>query len=81
MKDEDSPVRRGPESPLGTASLLAGESLDSYSQDELAARLDLLEAEIARVKAHRDRANAHRLAAEAFFKPPGAAPRHQTDAS
>jgi uncharacterized small protein (DUF1192 family) len=28
-----------------------------------------LEAEIARVKAHRDKAEAHRLAADAFFKP------------
>ena len=34
------------------ASQLAGESLDTYSQDELMARIALLEAEIARVKAH-----------------------------
>ncbi len=53
----------------GAASLLAGESLDSYSQAELDARIALLEAEIVRVAAHRDRAAAHRLAADAFFKP------------
>lgn len=60
-------MRRG-----DAASLLAGESLDSYSQDELAARIAQLEAEIERVRAQRDRASAHRLAAEAFFKPPSA---------
>lgn len=64
MEDEDLSVRRG-----DTASLLAGESLDSYSQGELAARIAQLEAEIARVKAQRDKVDAHRLAAEAFFKP------------
>ena len=69
MEDEERPVRRGPESLLGAASLLAGESLDSYSQDELAARVALLEAELARVKAQLDKADAHRLAAEAFFRP------------
>ena len=81
MEDEERPVRRGPEASLGAASQLAGESLDSYSQDELGARIELLEAEIARVKARRTQADAHRLAAEAFFKPPGAAPAKQTDAS
>lgn len=63
MEDE-APVRRG-----DAASQLAGESLDSYSQDELAARVIQLETEIARVKAHSARAGAHRMAAEAFFKP------------
>jgi len=48
---------------------LAGESLDSYSQDELSARVALLEAEIERVRAHGRAAAAHRLAAEAFFRP------------
>ena len=60
--DEDLPRPKG-----DAASLLAKEPLDSYSQDELAARIALLEAEIARVTAHRDKASAHRLAAEALF--------------
>lgn len=61
--DEDLPRPKG-----DAASLLARELLDSYSQDELAERIALLETEIARVKAHRDKAGAHRLAAEALFK-------------
>lgn len=65
MEDE-APVRRG-----DAAGQLAGESLDSYSQEEFGARIALLEAEIARVKTHREKAAAHRLAAEAFFKPRG----------
>lgn len=74
MDDDDRPIRRGPASNAAlagqdAAALLAGESLDSYSRDELDARIALLEAEIARVAAHRDKANAHKLAAEAFFKP------------
>ena len=51
------------------AGLLAKESLDSYSQDELAERIALLEAEIERVRAHRNRASAHRAAADALFRP------------
>ena len=62
MDDEDLPRRRG-----DAASQLSKESLDTYSQDELADRIELLEAEIERVKAHRDKANAHRLAADALF--------------
>jgi len=50
------------------ASLLGAESLDPYSLDELGGRIALLEAEIARVKAHRDKSSAHRLAAEALFR-------------
>jgi uncharacterized small protein (DUF1192 family) len=64
MDDDDRPRPRG-----DSASRLAGESLDSYSQEELGARIELLEAEIARIVAHRDKAAAHRLAADAFFKP------------
>lgn len=56
------------------ASRLATESLDSYSQNELDARIVLLEAEIARVVAHREKAKAHRAAAEALFG--GSAPAH-----
>jgi len=64
MDDDDRPVRRG-----DAASLLAGESLDSYSLEELDARVVLLEAEIARITSHRQKAAAHMLAAEALFKP------------
>ena len=67
--DEDLPLRSGPALRFGAAGQLAGESLDSYSQDELAARIALLQDEIARVTAHRDKAAAHRAAAEAFFRP------------
>ena len=62
--DEDLPRPRG-----DAASLLAKEGLDPYSQDELAERIALLEAEIARIEAHRNKAVAHRAAADAFFKP------------
>lgn len=50
------------------ASALAREDLAPYSQDELDARVVLLEAEIARVKTHRDKAAAHRSAADALFR-------------
>lgn len=68
MDDDDRPRTRS-----DAASLLAGELLDTYSQDELGERIELLEAEIARVKAHRAKAAAHRIAAEALFRtpPPG----------
>lgn len=65
--DDDLPRSKG-----DAASLLAKESLDSLSQDELAERIALCEAEIARVKAHRDKAAAHRFAADALFKTPPA---------
>ena len=64
MDDDDRPRPRG-----DAADALSRESLDSYSQDELAARIALLEAEIARVRAHRDKAAAHRAAADALFGP------------
>ena len=64
MDDDDLPRRRG-----DAADLLSRESLDPYSQDELAGRIDLLEAEIARVKAHRDKVAVHRSAADSLFKP------------
>jgi uncharacterized small protein (DUF1192 family) len=62
--DEDLPRPKG-----DAADRLSKESLDPYSQGELAERIVLLEAEIARVKAHRDKVSAHRLAADALFKP------------
>ncbi|MCX7285719.1 MAG: DUF1192 family protein [Novosphingobium sp.] len=55
------------------ASKLASEVLDPYSHDELNTRIQLLEREIMRTVAHRDKASAHRAAAEALFgKPPPA---------
>ncbi|MBS0477521.1 MAG: DUF1192 domain-containing protein [Proteobacteria bacterium] len=62
--DDDLPRVKG-----DAASLLAKEVLDPYSQDELAERIALLEAEIARVRAHRDKAGVHRAAADALFRP------------
>jgi uncharacterized small protein (DUF1192 family) len=64
--DDDLPARSG-----DAASKLAGEDLAPYSQDELTARIALLEAEIARVKSHRDKAAAHRSAADALFSSSG----------
>jgi uncharacterized small protein (DUF1192 family) len=64
MEDDDLPRRRG-----DAAEQLSKESLDTYSQDELTERIALLEAEIERVKAHRDKAASHRVAADALFKP------------
>jgi uncharacterized small protein (DUF1192 family) len=55
------------------AALLAGERLDSYSQDELVDRIALLEAEIVRVKAHHAKAADHRKFADQLFKRPGSA--------
>jgi uncharacterized small protein (DUF1192 family) len=65
--DDDSSLLRGPGHPLGHAGHLAGEPLDSYSQHELTERIAALEAEIARVRAHADRAADHRRLAESVF--------------
>ncbi len=62
--EDDLPCAKG-----DAASLLAKELLDSYSQDELGERIALLEAEIVRVAAHRNRVAAHRSAADALFRP------------
>lgn len=62
MEADDLPRMRS-----DAAALLGKEQLDSYSQDELLARVQLLEAEIARVKAHHAKAADHRKAAEALF--------------
>lgn len=53
------------------AQRLASESLDRYSQDELEARILLLEQEIMRVRLRLESASATRLAAEALFRPHG----------
>ena len=66
MDEDDRPRPRG-----DAAAALATEDLGPYSQDELNERIALLEAEIARVKAHRDKAAAHRSAADALFGKPG----------
>jgi len=60
--DDDLPRPKG-----DAAAALAKESLDPYSLAELEERIELLEAEIARIKAHRDNAAAHRQAADALF--------------
>lgn len=62
MDDENLPRAKG-----DAASRLAAEDLAPYSQDELTVRITTLEAEIARVKAHRDKAAAHRAAADSLF--------------
>ena len=62
MEDIDLPRPRG-----DAAGKLAGEDLASYSQHELDERIAMLRAEIARVEAHRDKAAAHRSAADALF--------------
>lgn len=67
MEDIDLPRPRG-----DAASKLAGEDLAPYSQHELDGRIAMLQAEITRVTAHRDKAVAHRSAADALFgKSPG----------
>jgi uncharacterized small protein (DUF1192 family) len=66
MEDDDRPRQRG-----DAAERLAAEDLAPYSQDELDERISLLEAEIQRVKAHRDKASAHKAAADALFKGSG----------
>jgi uncharacterized small protein (DUF1192 family) len=64
MDEDDLPRVRG-----DAASLLAKEALDTYSQDELMDRVALLEAEIARVKAHHAQAAEKRKLADQLFKP------------
>ena len=64
VDDDDLPRPRG-----DAASQLAREALDTYSQDELMERVELLEAEIARVKAHHAQVAEKRKLADALFKP------------
>jgi uncharacterized small protein (DUF1192 family) len=61
--EDDLPRPKG-----DAASLLSKESLDPYSQTELAERIAQLEAEIERVRAHRDKAAAHRQAADTLLR-------------
>ncbi|MEW9854828.1 DUF1192 domain-containing protein [Novosphingobium sp. M1R2S20] len=69
MDDDERPRRRSTEGSFGAASLLASESLESYSLDELDARISLLQAEIDRIKSHREKTAAHMRAAESLFRP------------
>ncbi|MBX7541493.1 DUF1192 domain-containing protein [Qipengyuania sphaerica] len=62
MDEDDRPRPKG-----DAASKLAAEDLGPYSQDELSERIAILEAEIERVKTHREKAAAHRDAADALF--------------
>lgn len=70
--DEDLPRPKG-----DAASKLAGESLDRYSVDELNERIQLLESEVMRIVAHRDKAKAHLVAADALFGPGAGSPATQ----
>jgi uncharacterized small protein (DUF1192 family) len=63
--DEDDFFSSKPQDPL---TLLVKQDLGPLSQDELAARIEVLQAEIARVKGHMQAVSAHRSAAEQLFK-------------
>ena len=65
MEEDDRPRTRG-----DAAEALSKENLDPYSVDELDARIALLEAEIERVRSHRNKSSAHRAAADALFGKP-----------
>lgn len=56
--------------PLGPDPLaqLARQDLDPLSVEELDARITALETEIRRVRAHAERAAAHRASADALFR-------------
>lgn len=69
MDDDDRPRRRSPGDDLGAASLLASESLERFSLDELDQRIALLKTEIERIGTHRAKAAAHMAAADALFRP------------
>ena len=68
MEDDERPFPSGG-SRQDAASLICRESLDSYSLDELDLRVAQLEAEIARVTAHKAKSLSQRLAAEQLFRP------------
>lgn len=63
--DIDDFLSKRPESPL---ALLMREDLDRLSVDELADRIELLEAEAARTRAKRESASAFRSAADSLFR-------------
>lgn len=63
MDDDDLPRRRD-----DVLAALIKQPLDPLSIDELDDRVTTLEAEIARVKAHRSAATSHKAIADALFK-------------
>lgn len=63
--DPEDLLSKRPQSPL---ALLVREDLDSLSVDELATRIAILQAEIARTTAKRDSATAFRANAEQLFR-------------
>ena len=63
--DEDDFFSSRPQDPL---TLLMKQDLGPLSQFELAARIEALKGEIARVEAHMNAASAHRSAADELFK-------------
>jgi uncharacterized small protein (DUF1192 family) len=63
MDDDDLPRRRD-----DVLAALIKQPLDPLSVDELGERIEILEGEIARVKAHRTAATGHKAIAEALFK-------------
>ena len=63
MDDDDLPRRRD-----DILAALTKQPLDPLSVDELNERIELLEAEIERVKAHRAAATSHKAIAESLFK-------------
>lgn len=64
-KDEDDIFAAKPPAPRPHS---VGEPLDALSVDELAERIALLKAEIARLEAVLDSKSASRAAADAFFR-------------
>ena len=63
--DFDDLFSSRPDDPL---VLLAKQDLDPLSQHELDERIEALQAEIARVRAHMDQAARHRASADELFK-------------
>jgi uncharacterized small protein (DUF1192 family) len=63
MDDDDLPRRRD-----DVLTALIKQPLDPLSVDELGERIEILEGEIARVKAHRSAATSQKAAAEALFR-------------
>ncbi len=68
MVHEDEEIFGAPP-PKKTPSHEIGQSLDELSAQELAERIAILEAEIARLEAARKAKEASRSAADAFFSP------------
>ena len=64
MDDDDLFATRPPD-PL---TLVVRQDLGPILQDELAERVEILKAEIARVEAHMAAVDSHRSAADALFK-------------